>query len=498
MKTLFPITLSLLLFHSIAIADDRPNILLIMPDQLRACSLGCYGDTQVITPNIDQLAKEGILFRHMIANTPVCCPARAVLLTGTYAHTNGMIANDLRLREELVTLPEILQAQGYRTGFVGKWHLDGGVREPGFVPPGPRRQGFEFWAAYQCHHRHFAPTYFRDTPEVIQKTVFEPEASCDFAVEFLESQPAGKPFFLTVQMGPPHDPYGAPEKYMDLYEVDKIQPRGNWVAGSETRKAPTRPLLSSKGPVPPFVPVGGKEELAASYAAITAIDDQVGRLVEVLKKTGLEDNTIVLFLSDHGDMLGSHGLRRKRKIYEESAAVPGIIRWPAKAPAGRVIETLFSHVDVAPTLLRLAGVPTPEEMQGTDLSAVVRGETEEGPEAVLLAQYVPFVPDQVTEPWRGIRTSRYSYARTEEGPMLLFDNESDPYQKKNLANLPEFADLGKNLDAILQKMMTDNGDSWRIGTRESVEDGAKLYKHKTFYTLDEYFAWAKANPEKVK
>jgi arylsulfatase A-like enzyme len=129
---------------------------------------------------------------------------------------------------------------------------------------------------------------------------------------------------------------------------------------------------------------------------------------------------------------------------------------------------------------------------------VVRGETEEGPEAVLLAQFVPFEPDQVTEPWRGIHTGQYSYARTEEGAMLLFDNKADPYQMKNLANQPEAEGLQGELDEILTKMMAKNGDSWSVGSRESVESGAKLYKHKTFYTLDEYFAWAKENPEKVK
>ena len=197
--------------HSFANAAERPNILLILPDQMRASAMGCDGNAEIKTPNIDRLAAEGIRFQRTYANVPVCCPARAILMTGTYPHVNGMIANDLRLREKQVTIAEILAQAGYRTGFVGKWHLDGGPRNPGFVPPGPRRQGFDFWAAYECHHTHFAPTYFRDTPEVITARKFEPEASCDFAIEFLKSQPQDQPFFLTVQMGPPHDPYGAPK-----------------------------------------------------------------------------------------------------------------------------------------------------------------------------------------------------------------------------------------------------------------------------------------------
>jgi len=136
--------LALTLESASAAAAQRPNILLIMPDQMRASAMGCDGNPDVKTPHIDRLATDGVRFKRTYADTPVCCPARAVLLTGTYCHVNGMIANDLRLREEQVTLAEILRDAGYRTGFVGKWHLDGGPRDPGFVPPGPRRMELQF------------------------------------------------------------------------------------------------------------------------------------------------------------------------------------------------------------------------------------------------------------------------------------------------------------------------------------------------------------------
>src|SRR6185369_15890584 len=134
---------------------SRPSFLIVLPDQLRAQALGCMGNPDIRTPHLDALAKEGVLFRNTFANSPVCCPARAVLLTGRYAHANGMVANDLRFRESEVTIAEILRERGYRTGYIGKWHLDGGPRMPGFVPPGPRRQGFDFWAANECSHAHF-------------------------------------------------------------------------------------------------------------------------------------------------------------------------------------------------------------------------------------------------------------------------------------------------------------------------------------------------------
>lgn len=480
-----------------AIAADRPNILLILPDQMRASAMGCDGNQQVITPNIDRLAAEGILFKRTYANVPVCCPARAILMTGTYPHVNGMIANDLRLREEQVTIAEILRDAGYRTGFIGKWHLDGGPREPGFVPPGPRRQGFDFWAAYECHHKHFQPDYFRDTPERLVFDKFEPEASCDFAVEFLGSQPKNQPFFLTVQMGPPHDPYGAPEEYMKLYNPEKITPDPSWQEGSESRPTPKAGLR--RGPLANrFVPVGGKEEIAAYYAAITAIDDQVGRLLAALKETGADENTIILFTSDHGDMLGNHGMRRKRKPHDESARVPGILRWPGRVPSGQVVETLFSHIDMPPTLLALAGIDVPANMQGADLSRVALGQTTKGPDSVLLQLFVPHTPDGIAKPWRGIITRDHTYARFEDKPWVLFDDNADPHQMRNLATDPMARELREKLDQQLAALMARHGDAWSFNHHELVEEGGRLYKHETFYSVQDFLEWEKANPDNAR
>jgi len=491
-RTRFTVVLSILFMAQTGFAIERPNILLILPDQMRASAMGCDGNDQVKTPHIDRLAAEGIRFQNTYANVPVCCSARAVLLTGTHVHVNGMLANDLRLREEQVTLAELLSAQGYRTGFVGKWHLDGGPRMPGFVPPGPRRQGFEFWAAYECHHRHFSPTYFRDTPDVITINKFEPEASCDFAVEFLRTQPGDQPFFLTVQMGPPHNPYGAPEKYMQQYPPERILPPKNWQPGngpSATKNAGNKPAgaVLNQG-----IPSGGLEEIAAYYAAVTAIDDQLGRLMRTLQELKLDQNTIVIFTSDHGDMLGSHGLRLKRKPYDESARVPGIIRWPERIPQGQMVSTLLSHVDMAPTLLGLAGLDIPENMQGTNLAEVALGHSDQGPDAILLQQFVPYLPDNVPAPWRAIVTPRYTYARFENAPWLLFDRQTDPDEMRNLADNPASATLRKQLDDQLAELMKKNGDAWSFNNSEIVEEEAGLYRNRTFYTIDEYLEWKKS------
>ena len=451
----------------------RPSVLIIIPDQLRAQALGCMGNPDTRTPHIDALARQGVLFRNTFANTPVCCPARANLLTGKYAHKNGMIANDLRLRESETTVAELLASAGYRTGFIGKWHLDGGPRLPGFVPPGPRRQGFQFWAANECDHRHFRPTYFRDTPEPIRDDRYEPEVWTDRAIEFVRAS-GNDPFFLIVSMGPPHDPYAAPHPYMAMYDPAKIQVRPNWVEG---------------------VPGAGRKELAAYAASVTAVDDQVGRLLKALDDAGRADDTIVLLTSDHGDMLGSQGRRLKRKPWEESIRVPGIVRYPAKVKPRRVEEGILTHVDVTPTLLGLCGLPVPVAMQGADLSGLVLGTTREAPRSAFFQIFVPFAGDGTPKPWRGVRTDRHMYARTAEGPWALYDLKDDPYERKNLANDPSRSALRAEMEALLDAWMKRTGDSWALNSMAPVEDAGRLYRFGTFTTIDEYLKWEKEHPD---
>jgi arylsulfatase A-like enzyme len=407
--------------------ERRPNVLFVMPDQMRAQAMGCAGNQDVMTPNLDRLASQGVLFRNTLANTPVCCPARAILQTGLYTHRHGVVANDLRLRESHVTIAEVLREEGYRTGFIGKWHLDGGKRMPGYVPPGPRRQGYEFWAANQCSHRHFDTQYFRDSAEPIPMEKFETEGWADLGLEFLEdSRKDGRPFFVTIQPGPPHNPYKAPENYEAMYDAEKITLRPNWKGGAP--KAP------------------GRNEIASYYAMVTSIDDEIGRLTAALEEMGMAEDTVVLFASDHGDMLGSQGFRLKRKPWEESIRVPGIFRYPRKITAGRQENALLAHIDFAPTLLALCGAPIPAQMQGTDRSRLVLGETSEGPDSAFFQILGPYHSGGVAEGWRGVRTQRYMYARYESKPWVLYDLEQDPYEMNNLTGDPAAASLSREHD----------------------------------------------------
>ncbi len=377
------------------------NLLFVFADQMRGMDMGCAGNAQVRTPTTDRLAREGLRLTHCFATTPVCCPNRAVLWTGTFPTTNRVPANDLPLSTDLPSLGTIVKAAGYRTGYVGKWHLDG-IPRAKFTPPGPRRQGFDFWAAYNCAHDYFRTKYYRYTPELITAPGYEPQVQTDLALEYLDGQSAQQPFCLALSWGPPHDPYDqVPEEYRALYDPQTLTLRPNVQPDSANPLAATLECCRAT---------------ADYYAAITALDDQLARLLDRLEQRNLSANTIVVFTSDHGDMLWSHGWMKKQSPYEESIRVPLLVRWPEHVTAGATADVLISTVDILPTLLGLLGLDPPVTIEGRNLSAQLLSKTADVPSSVLIASYLSHDEQVGRTPW------------------LLFDNREDPYQLHNLVH----------------------------------------------------------------
>ncbi|RJP24895.1 MAG: DUF229 domain-containing protein [Candidatus Omnitrophota bacterium] len=419
-----------------SVERKRPNILIIHDDQHRGMDLGCAGNDQVITPHLDRLASEGICFTNAIANNPLCTPSRGIFLTGKYPLSHRAFSNDLPLATGQETFATVLKTHGYKTGYIGKWHLDG-IPRGKFTPPGPRRQGFEdYWAVYNCHHNYFKTKYFRETPNLIEREGYEPAIQTDLAIEFLQTC-KNEPFCLMISWGPPHAPYDlVPEPYRKLYDPASIALRKN--CKEDHRRV-----------------------IADYYAHITALDDNVARLLATLDERGLREETIVMFTSDHGDMLWSHGYQKKQKPWEESIRVPLIIRAPGLIPAGKRSDLLFSTADVAPTLLGLAGLAAPAEMEGTDLSRNVVGEGGEEPHSVFILDVLPC--DQARQfpgrPWRGVRTKRHTYARWPDGKgWVLYDNIDDPFQLRNLMDHSDHAALRRELEAELQTWLQKTND----------------------------------------
>jgi arylsulfatase A-like enzyme len=426
--------------NALAQAPRRPNVLVLMPDQWRGQDLGSMGNEQIRTPVLDKLASEGTQFTNAAANCPVCTPARACLMTGKYPHQVRMAVNDVPLGIQEVTIAELLKLRGYYTGFIGKWHLHGGRRDPGFVPPGPWRQGFDFWAANICNHQYLKTWYFRDDPTPIPIEGYEVFAWTDLAIEFLQSaKQRSQPFYLNVWYGPPHDPYLTPKGFEGLYQADKLKMRPNWRAGARR--------------------FGTPKDIEGYYAAITCLDSEIGRLLVRLRELDLEKDTIVYFLSDHGDMLGSQGTFLKRKPWEESAIVPSIFRWPGRIPSGRRSDALFSHIDVVPTLLGFCGVEKPASMPGQDLSGYLLGKDAKAPDEAHLMIYTATEMDEWA-PWRGLRTRQWKYARHEDRPWVLYDLEKDPYETNNLAAERSSRTLIAEFDRRIALHMAETGDEW--------------------------------------
>lgn len=424
-------------------AQRPPSLLVVHADQMRWLDVGCAGG-RARTPTLDAMAAEGLILGNCFANVPVCTPSRASFLTGTHAMTHRTVANDLPLGEDQRTFGEVARDSGYRTAYVGKWHLDGVPRSK-FTPPGARRHGFDFWAVHNCTHRYFGPRYYRDDPTMIETEGYEPTVQTDLMTSYLRGLDPGAPFVAVLSWGPPHDPYDqVPASYRKLYGPDDVTPLPN----VDLEKLARNPLS------------GGRDITDITldyYAAYSALDAELARLLGVLDELGRSEDTIVCFTSDHGDMLGAHGLMNKQLPYEESVHVPLVLRWPGGLAAGVRDDQLLSVVDLAPTLLGLLGLGVPSVMEGHDRSASL-GRGEPGASSVLLASLACFdiaITQDVPE-WRGIRTRQHTYVeRVDRQPWLLFDNEADPWQLDNLAasksGRGNRAELAKQLDQWLQQ-----------------------------------------------
>lgn len=448
-------------------ARRKPNIIFVFADQMRSQVLGCYGNRQVPTPHFDRLAAEGARFTNALSTWPVCSPYRAMLLTGRYPMANGTVSNDVPVRGDLPSIATVCKARGYATGYIGKWHLEA-ERTP-FVPR-ERRLGFEYWASRNCSHQYFDSFYCGDTPAQVPLPGFEPEAQTQLAIDFMKAH-RDHPFCLFMSWGPPHGPYHAPEAYMARFPAEKIQLRSNVPEHAFVdRLLELDPNKLSEGQARARAQFRHRIETDAAlrqwisgyYAATQNLDDCMGRLLDSLKEEGLEDDTILVFSSDHGDMLGSHRMASKQLPFEEAISIPFLLRYPRAVKGGTVTDALCTPVDVMPTLLGLAGLSAPAELDGVSLADAARGVGEDPRDAVLIMKLThggnPWVANGIRE-WRGVRTKRHTYAYLlDGGPWLLFDNQNDPYQEHNLIGQEAHAALQEQLHAAMLRLMKEAGD----------------------------------------
>lgn len=434
----------------------QPNILYIFSDQHRFCDTGFSGNTEVETPNLDALAKRGAWFSSCYSTCPLCVPARGSILTGCHALHHGAVANDLPVRTTLPSIADVLNRSGYATGYIGKWHL-GGVPRDKYIPQ-DERLGFSFWNGQECSHNYMS-SYYDDT-ENCRHTIegYEPTYQTELAISFLERHKStGRPWALWLSFGPPHEPYDAlPPEELAYWKEKHLTLRKNVDAEH---------LEFQYGPMPDL-----RASYAGYYGHIRLLDREIGRLMNWLEVNQLTDDTIVVYTSDHGDMLGSHGFLNKQLYFEESAKVPFIACWPGKIPAGKRTQ-LIGLVDHAPTILGLVQAEMLPDADGSDQSPVLLDPTAKGQAEVYLHSYVPCHQAlfRALPSWRCLVTREgYKYVTDQSHePVALYDLNRDPLEEENL--LGQFPELQRKLDCALttQVEQYDGYRCWEDLLREN-------------------------------
>jgi arylsulfatase A-like enzyme len=413
-----------LLLPGCAMEKNSPNLVFIFSDQQTFDMLGCYGNQQIITPNLDRFATQGIRFTHCFSNSPICTPFRGMLLSGQHSIKNGCYVNDKPLIPgHGKKFAEVLRDAGYNTAYIGKWHLLGGNRDRP-IPKGEMRYGFdELFLTNNCHvdFRAGKCFYWNEAGEKVFFNEWEVYGQTRQALEYLDTRrESKKPFALFVSWHPPHDwgkfkgkdslmhyKYDAPDELMALYNRDSIRVRPGMKDSPDLRRM-----------------------YHGQMAMTTGVDIAFGQLMEKLKQLGIEDNTLVVFTSDHGDMLEfDQAVYPKQYPHDYSLHIPFMMRWPGKFSPNTNTGLLFSALDMMPSILGLMGLEVPKECDGKNLTDAILTGNENA---------VDYVPIWLYEGkgFRGVITREYTFATQEgatEGSLhsVLFDRIHDPYQLNN-------------------------------------------------------------------
>ena len=449
MKQLIAIPLACLaLLGAVRAADRKPNFLFVYTDDQRWDAMGVVQREQgergrfpwFKSPNMDRLAAEGVRFRNAFATLSLCAPSRAAFLTGKYNHRNGVIDNHTPFPTNSVTHATLLRAAGYRTAYIGKWHM-GNQRG--------QRPGFDYSASF------VGQGHYNDCPVEING-VSTPtkgwidDVSTAYAIAWMK-QNRDQPFSMVVGFKSPHTPRGGPnlpEHLRNLY------------AGETSRPVPNSNARAIfHGPAPE----GGNKPhpLAANSVHldylrhIAGADENLGKLLATIDELGLTEDTVVVYSSDNGYYLGEHGLGDKRSIYEESLRIPMLVRYPRLFGKGKVVDELVLNLDLAPTFLDLAGVPVPPEMQGASWKPLAAGQQPAHWRQSFLAEYFYESGGGDTPTLVGVRTTHAKLVKYSGHPEWteIFDLTVDPYELKNLAADPAAtAKLSPELEVQLKAM----------------------------------------------
>lgn len=481
--------LASVLWPGLAAGAGRPNIIFIMSDDHAAHAISAYGSKVNKTPHLDSLARDGMLFRNAFVTNSICTPSRAAILTGKYSHRNGVPVFN-RFDGSQPTFPKLLQAAGYHTAMVGKWHL------------GSDPTGFDHWEILPGQGAYNDPILYTANGEKTYTGRYATDVITDLGIDAIKNRPLGKPFLLMLHHKAPHRPWTPDEKYRKMFEDRHIPEPATLFDGYETRtdalreneqrvakdlsnrdlklpvpeglEGPARTAWLAEKPMEVTVTVGGATKTLTGealvrwkyqrymrdyLACVQSVDDNIGRLLAFLKESKLEKNTIVVYTGDQGFFLGDHGMYDKRFMYEDALRTPVLMRWPAGMKAGLRADAMALNIDFAPTFLEAAGVPVPADMQGRSLLRVMKGKPPVDWRTSIYYRYYHDPGDHNTRAHYGVRTATHKLIRFEvKDQWEMFDLVNDPLELHNLAGQPGHESKVAELKTELYRLRKELGD----------------------------------------
>jgi len=459
----------------------RPNIIFIMTDDHASHALSCYGSKINKTPNLDRIAKEGMLFKNSFCTNSICAPCRAVILTGKYSHINGVIDNRKKFDGSQQTFPKLLQKAGYQTAMIGKWHLK---TDP---------TGFDYWNVLPGQGTYYNPAMI-EMGQRKKYTGYTTDIITDHCLKWLKERKPEKPFCLMYHHKAPHRRWEPGPKHLTMYDdvtipepdnlFDDYSNRGRAAKEQDMSIEKTmdkRDLkLVTPGDLNPeqkklwdaaYNPkneafekanLQGKDLVRWKYQryikdylrCIASVDDNVGRLLDYLDESGLAENTVVFYTADQGFYLGDHGWFDKRFMYEESLRMPLLVRYPKEIKPGSVNEDIVLNLDFAPTFLDFAGVAKPPDMQGRSIRGLLRRKRSKDWRKSMYYHYYEYPAVHSVKRHYGVRTERYKLIHfyNDIDEWELYDLRKDPREMKNVFNDPAYAGIVKKLKAELQRL----------------------------------------------
>jgi N-acetylglucosamine-6-sulfatase len=494
--------------------SSPPNVVFILTDDQRWDCLNCVGHSALKTPNMDRVAREGTRFANMFCTTSLCSPSRASMLSGLYPHAHGVVNNFTDYPANFRSFPQQLQAAGYQTAYIGKWHMDENNDSP--------RPGFNYWASHQGQGKYYDTPFNINGRRDVLKGYYTTRVT-DLAVDWIKGQQQNHPFMLMLGHKAPHTPAVPEPKYAHLFDsLDVPYPPSAFTLDDKPEWIRQRlatwhgiygPLWGFRDKFPDARPEAVKDFAAfvrSYFAVIKSVDDSLGRIFAVLEETGRLDNTLLIFASDNGFFLGEHGMMDKRTAHEESLRIPLLVRYPPLARPGAVVDRMVLNIDIAPSILDICGAPplsiepcianerpasgasrdsqairpanrhivhaVSNKIHGRSWKPLLAGDAREWRTSWFYEYnyekqfpYTPNVRSLRTDEWKYIH-----YPHGDGGPdrhkAELYNLKADPQELKNLIDNPAFAAKAAELKAELARLMQETG---ALPDRMPLDEGVK-------------------------